>query len=80
MFSCRKTANIRQRLGASHSAANELLQFSHKKTLILAYFFYRKRACSECSHYVQFKNIFAAGAYLGVGWGGSIVLCFPTLF
>ena len=39
MFSCWKTANIHQRLGASHPAADELLRFSHKKTLVLAHFF-----------------------------------------
>ena len=46
MFSCWKTANICHRLGASHPAANELLRFSHKKTLILAHFIEKGHAVS----------------------------------
>ena len=45
-----KKKTTQKKVGALHPAANELLWFSQKKTLILAQFFYRKRACSECSH------------------------------
>ena len=41
------------------TAANEFLRFSHKNTHFST-LFYQKRACSECSHYKQCKNVFAA--------------------
>ena len=55
-----KKGSTTEDLGAYPSAADEFSRFSHKKTLILAHFFYGKRACSECSHYKQCKIIFAA--------------------
>ena len=38
-------------LGMKPPVANGFLRFSCEKTLILARFFYRKRACSEYIHY-----------------------------
>ena len=47
-------------LGVKPQPPMDFYGFHVKKTLILAHFFYQKRVCSECSHYRQCKNIFAA--------------------
>ena len=45
---------------AASGGVDDILRFSHEKNTLFSLLFYRKRACSECSHYALRKNIFGS--------------------